>query len=216
MEYKEKNILKIFQSFLYVYTYQTLYCLSDVLGKKYLNLYMDGLYLFLFKVGIIGLLLLATYELIAYYFIFDKYSTIIKCFYDLKDSIWIFLFNLSCYFFFEVSLWLTIYYFSPCHYIILEALGNFSEILLNMRKDYYTKTQLKTFLVLYPIIYFATLVFNEIIILNFWGLSFNTELYIAERGEGSKSSYTDSDIHVNNEGNDDDNDDDDDTDKSID
>ena len=37
--------------FLFVVCYELFYCLVDVLGKKYLNKYLDGVYLFLFKWG---------------------------------------------------------------------------------------------------------------------------------------------------------------------
>ena len=186
---KGLEIIENFQSFLYLYAYQKLYCLSDILGKKYLNMYMDGLYLFLFKIGIIGLILIIIYDVIAKCIIGDEYNSIINCFSNI--TIWMFLFNFSCYIFFEISLWLTIYYFSPLHYIILEVLGNFLEVLLNIKTKviHYEDQQFITFIVLYPILFFAALVFNEIIILNFCGLNYNTKLYIAERGKVSINYY---------------------------
>ena len=40
---------------------QIFYCLIDVLGKKYLNKYIESPYLFLFKIGIIGLIPMTIY-----------------------------------------------------------------------------------------------------------------------------------------------------------
>ena len=45
----------------------------------------------------------------------------------------------------------------------------------------YEKGQIITLYILYPILLFSILVFNEIIILDFCGLSTNTKLYIQER-----------------------------------
>ena len=172
--------------------YETLYCLSDVLGKKYLNMYMDGLYLFLFKIGIIGLISLLLIDFVGYYFEFNYHSIIITF---LKLKIGNFLFNLLCYFIFNISLWLTIYYFSPSHYIILNTLSNFIEVFIIYltKENAFTKGQLITFIILYPILFISALVFNEIIILDFWGLSFNTKLYIAERGSITREDDNDND-----------------------
>ena len=64
---KDKSIINTFQSFLYIFTISKLFCLSDVLGKKYLNVYMDGIYLFLSKIGIICLIPLIIYDTIAFF-----------------------------------------------------------------------------------------------------------------------------------------------------
>ena len=91
---------------------------------------------------------------------------------------------------YEIGIWLTIYYFSPCHYIVFEMISDFIEVLLTIfvkndqNKGFdesYNFEQKITFYILYPILIFIVLVFNEIIILNFWGLSYNTKAKIRER-----------------------------------
>ena len=209
------TFVDVLESFIYIIIYQILYCLSDVLGKKYLTLYMDTIYLFLFKIGITGLVPLITYDSIAYLANFDdKYHGIIKTISsELISKFWKFLLNLLCYILFEISLWLTIYYFSPCHYIILEVLGNFLEIIFSLFSGKnYKFGETVTFLTLYPILFFSILVFNEIIILNFFGLSYNTQIYIRERAKKEKTirdsnitegmySEEDEDYQNNNENN---------------
>ena len=179
----ELTILSVFQSFIYIFVYEKLYCLSDIIGKKYLDTYMDGVYIFLFKIGIFGLIPLLVYDTLAYCFNVDiKYHGILQTlFSDLE--VWVFLVNLFCYILFEISLWLTIYYFSPCHFIILQTLGEFFEKILSLfvHINDYEKEQKITFMILYPILIFAILVFNEIIILNFCGLNYNTKIYIMKR-----------------------------------
>ena len=202
------------KSFIYIIIYQILYCLSDVLGKKYLILYMDTIYLFLFKIGITGLIPLIIYDCIAYLAGFeDKYHGIIQTIFSGSLKFWEFPLNLFCYMLFEISLWLTIYYFSPCHYIILGVLGNFLEIIFSLfSNNTYKNGEIITFLILYPILFFSILVFNEIIILNVFGLSYNTQIYIMERAKNEKNnrfsnitegicSEEDEDYQNNNENN---------------
>ena len=81
-------------------------------------------------------------------------------------------------------MWLTIYYFSPCHYIIYESIANFLEIILAKVTEIqgiFSKEEIITFYILYPILIFGTIVFNEIIILNFCGLNYNTKKEIMKR-----------------------------------
>ena len=189
MVIKNLNIIGLLLSIIYFFSYEVLYCLSDVLGKKYLNIYIDGVYLFLFKMGITGLIPLIIYDIIAYSIgLDDNYHGIIKTIYEGHISILNFFLNLFSCLFFEIGLWLTIYYFSPCHFIILETLGDFFEIISLIiknvdDKDSYELVQKITFCILYPLMIFAVLVFNEIIILNFLGLGYNTKYYIMERGK---------------------------------
>ena len=178
---------KFFECLLYYLSYELLYCLSDVLGKKYLNIYIDGVYLFLFKIGITGLIPLLFYDIIAYCSSFDiKYHGIIQTlFIDLP-----FLNTLSFLFFSVIAIigiWLVIYYFTPCHFIIIETLGDFINLIYihffkNEDEDY-NKAETISFIILYPFLIFGVLVFNEIIILNFCRLNHNTKYYILKRAK---------------------------------
>ena len=184
---KDINIIEIVISFLYFSSYELLYCLSDVIGKKYLNTYLDGVYKFLFKVGITGLIPLLIYDIIGYFFHLGNYHGIIQTIFFSDMAIWFFLCNILFCTIFELSIWLIIYNFSPCHFIILEALGDCLYIITSIiDKDndklmYFVKEQIITFCILYPVLTFAVLVFNEILILNFLGLNYNTKLYISIR-----------------------------------
>ena len=196
------NILDTFHSFLYFFSYTQLFCLADVLGKKYLNLYMDGIYLFLSKIGLITSILLIIYDIIAYFSGFDdKYHGIIDTlFFHLKP--FEFFINLCFSLLMQIGLWLAIYYFSPFHYIILDIIYNFLGIIVNIIQnrnnisDFYSKEQIITYFILYPIIIFQGFVFNEIIILNFCGLNKNTKLCIMERGGNDFDYSTDEDFSI--------------------
>ena len=138
--------LQCFKSFLYFYTYTKIFCLVDVLGKKYLDTFNDGVYLLLFKMGIIGLPPLLLYDIIANLSgLDDKYHGIIKTiFHDFK--IWQFFIKLFYSIISDIGIWLTINYFSPCHYIILEITKNFLTIIIHIirdeEKDLYSKEEL--------------------------------------------------------------------------
>ena len=181
--YQDVTFNDVLKTMFFYFFIQCFYVSSDVLGKKYLNKYVENVYLFLFKYSIIALIPMTMYGLLTYiidiendnYKIFQNYQ---------KIKIWIFIVDLFFSFLFEMGLWLTIYYFNPCYYFIFETLADFLEIILSKfdktSVDYSTG-QLITFFILYPIIFFSICVFNEIIILNFWGLSYNTKKKIIER-----------------------------------
>ena len=192
--YNGEHISIIFINVVYFSSSQLFYCLVDVLGKKYLLIYMDNIYLFLFKMGILGLIPLLIYDATIELFFDDKdsnYHGICTYFLMLlknKDKIYLFVLDVSFGFAWEVSLWLTIYYFSPLHFIILEVMGEFMETTFNIirpglqtnRKEY-SSGQIITFYIIYPIVIVCILIFNEIIILNFCNLNYNTRYYIIQR-----------------------------------
>ena len=176
------SLLQLFYSFLYFSCYEVFYTLIDVLGKKYLNTSMDGVYLFLFKMGIIPLVCFVTYDVIAYFFFPDLPNGII-------DNIThnfnpIYLLTLFRDIIFEIGLWLTIYYFSPCHFIIINVLLEMCVIGKQIiKKEETNKAQIITYAVLYPVLFFAILIFNEIIILNFCGLNLKTKKYLMKSAD---------------------------------
>ena len=133
--------------------------------------------------GIIGLIPICIYGFIVIFINIDEKYTIFQHFSKISFGIYILDLFFSCLF--EIGIWLTIYYFTPCHYIIFEAIADFLEIILNKfdkeNKSEYTTGQHITFFILYPIIIFIVFVFNEIIILNFCNLNYNTKVKIMER-----------------------------------
>jgi len=193
--YKSKQgFVGVLLSILYYIAVQFFYCLSDVLGKRYLNTFIDSIYSFLFKIGIVGLIPLTIYGIIISFVNIDNNN--IKIFQIFSDiSFGIYFLDLLFSLLFEIGLWLTIYYFTPCHFIIYEIIADFLEIILSELEnkqsfdEIYSKEQKITFFILYPILIFIVLVFNEIIILNFCNLSFNTNIKIMERERNDSISH---------------------------
>ena len=183
---KEITYEKFFLCLLYYFSYELFYCLSDVLGKKYLNTYIDGVYLFLFKIGITGLVPLLFYDAIANLSdLDDKYHGIFQTLFHLEFYNTLFFLFLSIIIL--IGIWLVIYYYSPCHFIIIETLGDFINIIyinfIEKENKDFKKEEIISFFILYPFLILGVLVFNEVIILNFFKLNHNTKYYILQRAK---------------------------------
>ena len=183
--YNDLEFKKVIIGIAYYFLVQFIYCFSEILGKRYLNMFIDNIYSFLFKIGISSLIPLAIYGIIISFIETDSENKIFQNFSGLGIYFIDLLFSVLC----QMGIWLTIYYFTPCHFIIYESIGDFLEILLkdfeydNSFNEIYDKGQQISFYILYPILIFIVLVFNEILILNFCNLSFNTKIKIMERGK---------------------------------
>ena len=181
---------EIILSIIYYFSVQFFYCLSDVLGKRYLNSFIDNVYFFLLKIGIAGLIPLILYGIIISFVNIENYYKIFQNFGEISFGIYIL--DLFFCLLFEIGVWLTIYYFTPCHYIIFESIADFLEIILSEFENnksfdnFYCIEQKITFYILYPILIFIVLIFNEILILNVWDLSYNTKVKIMEREKNEK------------------------------
>ena len=134
--YNNITIADIILDIIYFTFLELFYCLSDVLGKKYLDLYKDNIYLFLFKIGIKGLIQILLFSTIIYFFI-NKDLTDFQIFQVFSQiSFPLFLLDLLFCCLYEIGLWLTLYYYSPYHYIIYETLDNLLEIIfIKFEKD---------------------------------------------------------------------------------
>ena len=186
---EDKNT-DIYIIIIYFFIIQLLFCLSNVLGKKYLDLYIENIYYFLFKIGIIGLIPLFLYDLIidliwkedkTFHGIIPFFNFLIKT----PKQIYAFFLDLLFSFLWEIGLWMTMYHLSPCHFIISETLAEFIHTTLHLSQllipDNYRYFIIISFFILYLMTFFCILVFNELILLNFCGLSYNTEYQIILR-----------------------------------
>ena len=197
---ERKNVIL---NIIYFAVHQLFYCLLDVLGKKYLNHFLDNFYLFMFKIGISGLIPVFLYDIIVEIFFDDpgkKYHGIILYFQDSlneKSKIFYFIIDLIFGTIWLDSVWLTIHYFSPLHFIILEVLTEFLETFFS-DDNKLKKEEVVAYSILYSIIIISTLICTEILILNFWGLNYNTKKYIMNR-QKNDSIRDDNNIMESNE-----------------
>ena len=174
-------IYSIFYSlFLVLIKYTTFY--------HYISPYLCLLYIGLFSF-IISWIGFSIYSLIKY----GDFSYISDAF-DLskvEDKKQFYFFYFICLFLFSITQILftfIIYFFSPNLYMVTEILRNLLITLIeHIQKETDESISDKVFQYIGMIILiFATLIFNEIIILNFWGLNKNTTSSIDERQKKEK------------------------------
>ena len=168
-----------FKVIIYYLIYHLLFCMSYILGKQYLTIFYIAPYNLMVSMGIITSAILLIYDIILYISVGDKNEKLHGIILGFKNNdcklsfIFLCIFDIILYFLTNLGVWLTIYYFSPFHFIIAEFIIFDSSDFKNM------------LLILYIFIYiiniFFSLVFNEIIILNIFNLNYNTKKYIKTR-----------------------------------
>ena len=170
-----------------------LLCLLYVFGKKYLDSFYVSPYNLILYIGIICSFIFLVYDLIVYLIVIDNNDNIhdiILRFQKNGSSSFVILFLLDIIFSFScnIGIWLSIYYFTPFHFIISELISEYIYYTYDWLfgdSDYEVGN-----IILYSLIYlinlFLSLVFNEIIILNFCDLDFNTKIKIEQREKKDK------------------------------
>ena len=164
------------------------YSLFNILEKKYYNIYMDSPYHLMFEIGLFSLILTTIYEIITdltigidfnfngIYYQFgkniEKYGTL---------YILIFIGDILSAFIWLWGIQLTVYFFTPCHFIISESLSQIITTFIESSIKEYNIGFKSTTYVLYLIIVFASFVYNEVIIINICKLSKNTRKKIEKR-----------------------------------
>ena len=182
----KKGIFKVIPYYL---LYNFLFCLSYILGKKYLNIFYIAPYDLMVKIGISTSILLLIYDIIAYLIAGEKnkkiHGIILGLRNNLKKSLILyFIFDILLYFLTNIGIWLTVYYFTPFHFIISESISEYiyySYDYMQNKGNFYKKKDIILYYLVYAINFFFALVFNEIIILKFCRLNYNTKKYIKER-----------------------------------
>ena len=141
-------------------------------------------------IGIISIIILFIYDVIMFLISdnndneINKYGIIIG-FRNMTNfpSVLYFIFDVVFYFFSNIGILMTIYYYSPFHYIISESISEYLFILYDF--ILFGRGYKVSDIILYTIIYIINLifflVFNEIIILNICGLNYNVKEKIEER-----------------------------------
>ena len=99
----------------------------------------------------------------------------------------IFLLDILIAFVFIAGIQLTVYFFTPCHFIISESVSQILSILFNNSlKDHpiYSKILVYIFSV---IIFMAALIYNEVIIIKLCNLEFDIRKYVLKREEEERN-----------------------------
>ena len=171
--------------------------LYDIFIKMYMNVFYETPYFIMFYVGIINTISLLIFDIIAY-FVDPSISGIIIGFRDNiqnAGNFFLFILDLLIEYIWNLGIWILIYYFSPCHYFISDYASEYLYFILKRfkKKDPFFHDNINyIFMIICGIfIFIFSLVFNEVIIINFQNLDYNTNKRIKEREKIEKniSSY---------------------------
>ena len=165
-----------------------LFALNNYLEKKYFNIYMDSPYHFMFMLGLFSLILILLYETITVLiFGYDtEFNGIFYQFYKNFEHhgflyILIFIGEVLTAFILLAGIQLTIYFFTPCHFIISESISQIiTAIIHNTFKDFSVIEKI-IISILFVFILLSAFIYNEVIIINVCKLNKNTKKYILMR-----------------------------------
>lgn len=186
----------IFNSLYFIFTI-SLYSLVNVLEKKYYDIYLGSPYHLMFIIGLISLVIILSYELIILMIFGVKDLFFNGIIYQIKKNIeeysflyiFIFIADILSAFLWIGGIHLTIYFFTPCHFIISESLSQIITSIIKNTFEKYSYTIKIIIYIFYTIVALASLIYNELIIINFGSLSVNTrkKIMLREKDERNKS-----------------------------
>ena len=213
-----EGVSNVFLSFAYFFGFSLCFGFYDIFGKKYMIKFFISPYFMMFAIGVINTILLLIYDISAYYANPDI-SGVILCFKDNVNTVGkIFLYILDMFVqcIWNLGIWLTVFYFTPCHYFVSEYISEYSYYMITAvekKEGFYSIINIVIFSIIYFINFICLLFFNEVLILNFFGLDYNTRKRIdsrldEENEDNKKASTLLEIVPENNDDNTDDNNDD--------
>ena len=177
---------KLLINIVFIIITSSLYALFNIMEKKYYNIFMDSPYHLMFIIGLFGIVLILLYEIITVLISgFDNsfngiFYQIYKNF-EKKEYVYILIFILDILisFLFVCGIALTVYFFTPCHFIISESISQIISFFIAYEElKLYSIGELIIICFLFLVILFSGLIYNEIIILDIYSLKYNTKKYI--------------------------------------
>ena len=182
------NSENIFLSLLFIFIVVTLFGLYDVLVKKYFNIvYTGSPYYFMFMIGLFSVCIMILYETITA-LAFGKNTKFNGLFYQIEKNFQeiklyplIFIGDIFAGFFLVAGIILTIYFFTPCHFIISESISQILASLVRKNLMELSITRQVIIYILFVVILLGGIIFNEIFIINICSLSKNTQKHISQR-----------------------------------
>jgi len=174
-------------SLLFIVSIVVLFCLYNNLAKRYFNVYMGSPYYLMFVIGLISICLIFPYEVITV-IAFGKNTSFNGIFYQMEKNFektllypLIFIGDIISAFLWIAGIILTIYFFTPCHFIICESISQILSALISHTLDELSVARQVIIYILFFIIFLGSLIYNEIFIINICSLSKNTQKHIIIR-----------------------------------
>ena len=193
----------IFLGLLFIFAIVVLYCLYNNLVKRYFNVYMGSPYYFMFIIGAMSICLIFPYEIITV-LAFGKNTEFNGIFYQMEKNFkntklypLIFIADILTAFLWITGIILTIYFFTPCHFIISESISQILSAFISQNLDELSITKRVFIYILFFVIFLGSLIYNEIFIINIGSLSINTQKHIIRRQKEETENIKD-DIYDSN------------------
>ena len=179
----------IWWNILFLFFIDFFYGLYNVCEKKYFNKYIDTPDHLMFAIGLMSLIIVLLYETITV-LAFGKDWDFNGIFYQFEKNFennnlypLIFLGDITSAFLWILGIQLTVYFFTPCHFIISESVSQIlSTIFNNSLKDHSIYTKISVYFFSF-IILMAAFIYNEVIIIKLFHLEDDTKKYILKRAE---------------------------------
>ena len=179
--------MDILKSLAYYFFYILLFILYDVLKKKYMIMFLNTPYFMMVVIGIFCSVFVLIYDLIAFIVDKDK-EEVAKGFQKNIDGVgaaFAFTLDLIIQFIWNLGIWITIYYLTPCHYFISAYISEYIYYIKSIRESkedpFYSTNNIVIFSVFAFVIFCCCLIFNEVVILNFCNMDYNTKKRIQQR-----------------------------------
>ena len=158
------------------------YSLFNIMEKRYYNKFVDSPYHLMFVIGLFATILILVYEIFTV-IIVGIDSNLNGIFYQFYKNcerfqylyILIFISDILTAFIWLWGIQLTVYFFTPCHFIISESISQIISFFINDTISEYSDGEQATIIIFFFIIIFATLIYNEVLIINICSLSNNTK-----------------------------------------
>ena len=176
----------MFKTFLFYFFLYICFGLYDIIGKRYMIIFFESPYFMMLIIGIINIIVLLIVDLFLYLLDSDIDGIIIGFQKNVTSvsKFFIFIIGIIIEWIWNIGIILTIYYFTPCHYFMSEYISEYIYYIVNAfnsNDEFYSAVNIAIFSIAFFINFFCCLVFNEVIILNFCGLDYNTKKRIQER-----------------------------------
>ena len=165
-----------------------LFALFNVLEKRYYNSYMDSPYHFMFMIGLFSSITILLYEIITVIF-FGIDTEFNGIFYKIGQNfkeygflyVLMFIGDILSAFIWLSGIQLTVYFFTPCHFIISESISQIiTTIIDGTIKDFSVAEKVFIYL-FFGVILFSAFIYNEVIIINAFNLNRDTKKNISLR-----------------------------------
>ena len=158
------------------------YSFFNIMEKRYYNKFVDSPYHLMYVIGLFATILILVYEIFTV-IIVGIDSNLNGIFYQFYKNcerfqylyILIFISDILTAFIWLWGIQLTVYFFTPCHFIISESISQIISFFINDTISEYSDGEQATIIIFFFIIIFATLIYNEVLIINICSLSNNTK-----------------------------------------